>query len=115
MIVDLQKVQTNLEEGFITDVEKFDNRAKNATDNEVTTLLNDFSGRQAKKMMDEWNKLDQYLLVKYMDGNIKKEENGKFKRTEFEFGGCASPNQPEYPQWFYRQIVKDHGNIIEEK
>ena len=113
MIVDLQKVQTNLEEGFITDVEKFDSRAKNATDNEVTTLLNDFSGRQAKKMMDEWNKLDQYLLVKYMDGNIKKEENGKFKRTEF--GGCASPNQPEYPQWFYRQIVKDHGNIIEEK
>ena len=44
---------------------------------------------------------------------VKKEENGKFKRTEF--GGCASPNQPEYPQWFYRQIVKDHGNIIEEK
>ena len=113
MIVDLQKVQTDLEEGFITDVEKFDNRAKNATENEVITLLNDFSGRQAKKMMDEWTKLDQYLLVKYIDGNVKKEENGKFKRTEF--GGCAMPNQPEYPQWFYRQIVKDHGNIIEVK
>ena len=113
MIVDLQKVQTDLEEGFITDVEKFDNRAKNATENEVITLLNDFSGRQAKKMMDEWTKLDQYLLIKYIDGNVKKEENGKFKRTEW--GGCAMPNQPEYPQWFYRQIVKDHGNIIEVK
>ena len=113
MIVDVQKIQTQLEEGFITDVEKFDARAKNANDNEVTTLLNDFSGRQAKKMMDEWTKLDQYLLVKYMDGNIKKEENGKFKKTEF--GGSAMPNMPEYPQWFYRQIVRDHGSIIEEK
>ena len=113
MIVDLQKVQTSLEEGYIADVEKFDSRAKNATNDELTTLLNDFSDRQAKKMMDQWTKLDHYLLVKYMDGNIKKEENGKFKTTEF--GGCASPKQPEYPQWFYRQIVKDHGNVIEEK
>ena len=113
MIVDVQKVQTSLEEGFIADVEKFDNRAKNATESEVTTLINDFSGRQAKKMMDEWNKLDQYLLVKYMDGNIKKEENGHFKTTEY--GGSAMPNMPEYPQWFYRMIVKDHGSVIEEK
>jgi hypothetical protein len=113
MIVDLQKVQTSLEEGFITDVERSDNRFKAATESELTTLLNDFSNRQAKKMMDEWNKLDQYLLVKYIDGNVKKEEGGKFKRTEF--GGCASPSQPEYPQWYYRMIVKDHGNIIEAK
>ena len=113
MIVDVQKVQNKLETSYVSDVQRFDQRAKNATDAELTTLLNDFSGRQAKKMMDEWTKLDQYLLVKYMDGNIKKEENGKFKVTEY--GGSEMPNMPEYPQWFYRQIIKDHGKTIEER
>lgn len=111
MIVDIQKVQSRLEEGFIKDVARFDTRAAAATADELTELLNDFSNRQASKMMEEWTKLDQYLLVKYMDGNIKQEENGRFKTTEF--GGCASPKQPNYPMWFYRQIVNDHGNVIE--
>ncbi|MCR4827979.1 MAG: C69 family dipeptidase [Bacteroidales bacterium] len=113
MIVDLQNVQSALEQGFVTDVNRFDSRVKDMGDKELTTQLNDFSNRQANKMMSEWNKLDQYLLVKYMDGNVKKEENGRFKTTEF--GGCASPNMPEYPKWFYRQIVNDHGRVIEAK
>ena len=113
MIVDLQRVQSTLESNYIADVQRFDARAKNASDSELTTLLNDFSNRQAGKMMSEWNDLDKYLLVKYIDGNIKKEENGQFKTTEW--GGCAMPDMPEYPQWYYRQIVNDHGDIIEEK
>ena len=64
-------------------------------------------------MMTEWTKLDEYLLVKYIDGNVKKEEDGKFKTTQY--GGSASPNMPPYPQWFYRQIIKDHGNVIQER
>jgi len=113
MIVDLQKVQNNLETGFIADVRKNDDRFSKAGEGELTSLLNDFSNRQARKMMTEWNKLDQYLLVKYIDGNVKKEKDGRFETTEF--GGCASPNQPEYPKWFYRQIVNDHGDVIQER
>ena len=78
-----------------------------------TILLRGKDYAKAEKMMTEWNKLDQYLLVKYMDGNVKKEENGKFKVTEY--GGSAMPDMPLYPEWFYRQIIKDHGKIIEEK
>ena len=113
MISDLQKVQDNLEIGFINDVKKYDEKVKSASESEMTTLLNDFSNRQADKMMKEWTKLDHYLLVKYIDGNIKKEKDGKFERTAT--GGCAMPNQPEYPQWFYKQIVKDHGDVVIEK
>ncbi len=113
MIVDLQKVQNDLEAGFIADVQKSDDRFAKAGNGELTSLLNDFSNRQARKMMAEWNKLDQYLLVKYIDGNIKKEKDGRFETTEF--GGCASPKMPEYPKWFYRQIVNDHGKVIEDR
>ena len=113
MIVDLQKVQTNLEEGYIADVQKFDNRAKQSEGEALTRQLNDFSNRQAMKMMKEWNNLDHYLLVKYMDGNIKKEKDGKFERTET--GNAVFPAQPHYRAEWQRMIVRDHGDVIREK
>ena len=114
MIVDLQKVQGKLEEGFIHDVNRFDAKAKASADNDeaLTHLLNDFSNRSAERMMNEWNKLDQYLLVKYIDGNIKKEKDGNFERSAT--GGCAFPQQPSYPEGFYKMIVNDHGNVIKQ-
>ena len=112
MIADLQKVQNKLEDGFVADVKKIDERAKGMKDN-VEPLLNDFSNRQAERMMKEWTNLDHYLLVKYIDGNIKKEKDGKFERTAT--GNAVMPMQPEYPKSFYKQIVEDHGDVILEK
>ncbi len=110
MIRDLQKVQSNLESTYIADVQKFDARVKNLDGQALTNQLNDFSGRQADKMMKEWNNLDRYLLVKYIDGNIKKEKDGRFERTST--GMAAFPLQPQYrPEW-YRMIVRDHGDVI---
>ena len=113
MIKDVQAVQTRLEEGYIKDVERFDNRAKENQGDALTQLLNDFSGRAAKRMMKEWNQLDRYLLVKYMDGNIKKEKDGKFERTET--GNAVFPMQPHYRTEWQRMIVNDHGDVIREK
>ena len=113
MIVDLQKVQGGLEKGFVKEVARMDEKAKGITDDaKLTSMLNDFSGRQAKSMMDQWNKLDRYLLVKYIDGNIKKEKDGRFERTAT--GQAAFPNQPAYrPEW-NRMIVNDHGKTIQQ-
>ena len=113
MIVDLQKVQNHLEESFIHDVQKFDNRAKESGGEALERQLNDFSNRAAQRMMKEWNDLDKYLLVKYIDGNIKKEKDGKFERTAT--GMAVFPSQPHYRQEWQRMIVRDHGNVILEK
>ena len=113
MIKDLQQVQDRLETSYIKDVQKFDDRAKQNDGEALTQLLNDFSGRQAKRMMKEWDQLDKFLLVKYMDGNIKKEKDGKFERTAT--GNAAFPSQPHYRQEWQRMIVKDHGDVIREK
>ncbi len=113
MIVDLQKVQRELETSFINQVAVNDQSVKNLTDPALTDKLNSFSNGRANQMMNRWNQLDQYLLVKYIDGNIKKEENGKFKRSEYNM--AVPPSQPQYPESFYRAIVKDHGDIIIEK
>lgn len=113
MIVDLQKIQKSLESNFIKETARFEEKAKNAKDDEVSELLNKFSNRQADLMMKEWTKLDHYLLVKYIDGNIKKEKDGKFERTET--GNAVFPAQPEYPKWFYKQIVDQHGDVVIER
>ena len=113
MIVDVQKVQENLEMSFIKDVEKFDKRAAQSEGEALTKQLNDFSGRAAGRMMKEWDRLDKYLLVKYMDGNIKKEKDGKFERTAT--GQAVFPSQPHYRKEWQQMIVKDHGDVIREK
>jgi len=74
--------------------------------------LNNFSNQRAHEVVGEWNKLFEYLLVKYHDGNIKKEENGKFITNETVNPQAAFPEQPRYPDNWYRMIVKDCGQNI---
>lgn len=114
MIKDLQIAQNELEHSFIDQVKQMDKKAlKAANDEEVTKVLNKASNKMARQMMKRWNELDQYLLVKYIDGNIKQEKDGKFLRTET--GMAAFPLQPKYPASFYKAIVQDHGDIVIEK
>ncbi|MCL1851100.1 MAG: C69 family dipeptidase [Bacteroidetes bacterium] len=75
--------------------------------------LTNFSNQRAHEVVNEWNKLFEYLLVKYHDGNIKKEENGKFLTNESENPQAVFPDQPKYSDKWYRMIVNDCGkNII---
>ena len=113
MIKDVQRVQNKLEESYIHDVQKFDQRAAKSEGEALERQLNDFSNRAAAKMFKEWSELDKYLLVKYMDGNIKKEKDGKFERTAT--GNAVFPDQPHYRQEWQRMIVRDHGDVILEK
>ena len=113
MIKDVRRVQDHLELGFIRDVQKFDERARQSEGEALEHQLNDFSNRCAGRMFREWSDLDKYLLVKYMDGNIKKEKDGRFERTEN--GMAAFPDQPAYrPEWL-RMIARDHGGVIRER
>jgi hypothetical protein len=50
---------------------------------DARVFLTNFSNSQAENSTTAWRKLGEYLLVKYMDGNMKKEENGKFLQNEF--------------------------------
>ena len=112
MIVDVRRVQQELETSFEEEVRRHDDHLAKI-DNEVRLVgeLNRYSNNMAELMMRRWKALDNFLLVKYIDGNIKQHDaDGHFKTTET--GVVAFPKQPPYPQWFYRQIVDDHGNIL---
>lgn len=80
---------------------------------EATRLLNDYCAQEANAASDCYYKLGIYLLVKYNDGNVKREKDGKFERTEW--GVPASPRQPRYSEDFYRAIVNQRGDALKVK
>jgi dipeptidase len=118
MIQDVRKVQHELEEKYITLTPYIDKAAKDLLASEGTEkarkFLTEYSVNESNNMTKRWKELGQYLLVKYIDGNIKKEEDGKFKLNEY--GLPASPHFPGYPEWWYRAIVNstgDHFKVIQ--
>lgn len=119
MIRDVRKVQKELEQGFIATVPAIDQAAltlyKTLGEKAARDFLTNYSGNAANNTTKRWKELSHYLLVKYKDGNIMKEKDGVFLRTET--GMPASPNQPAYPEEWYRSIVKqkgDHFKVIGE-
>ncbi len=112
MIVDVVRVQQELETDFVRDEQSHAHRwAQEDNERRLVGELNRFSNERAERMMRRWKELDQMLLMKYIDGNIKHVKDGKIETTPT--GVVRFPQQPPYPEWFLRQIVNDHGNIIQ--
>jgi len=80
--------------------------------NNAIAQLTNFSSQRAQEVIYDWNRLFEYLLVKYHDGNIKKEKDGKFILEEGENPQVAFPEQPKYPERWYRMIIQDCGDNI---
>ena len=117
MIPDVLKVQKKLEDKFVAYTPSVDLAAQNLWNSgqkkETLNFLTDYSVNQANGMTQEWKKLSQYLIVKFIDGNIKKEKDGAFERTET--GMPPGPNQPGYPEWWRKVIVDETGDHLKLK
>ncbi|MFA6806991.1 MAG: C69 family dipeptidase, partial [Bacteroidales bacterium] len=112
IIFDIRKVQNELEEGFIKEVEEFDNKLKSTSPDQMRSDITRFSIAKSDQTFKTWKKLSQYLLVKYIDGNIKKEKDGKFMESPYRQGQNVFPEQKPYPTKWLEMIIKDHGDII---
>lgn len=112
MIPDILQVQKKLEGQFIAYTPAVDNAAQSlwnaGNKQEAVDFLTNYSDNQANNMTHEWKNLFHYLLVKYMDGNIKKEKDGVFLRTET--GETPNPDQPGYPDSWKKEVVKETGD-----
>jgi dipeptidase len=114
MIQDIVKVQSGLETQFIDMTPAIDMAAKTLWENgqreKAIAYLTNYSNFATLHTMDKWNNLWEYLLVKYIDFNIKKESGGVFQRSET--GMPVSPEQPGYPDKWLRTIVDDTGDKL---
>lgn len=111
MHADLEKFQKELETKFLTEqaaIEKEAMTLYEKSPEQAVHFLTNYSGAQAQYAFDKWKKLGEFLLIKYMDGVVRKEENGEFIRNPH--GKPSSPNRVGYPKDFYRNVVKETGD-----
>ena len=81
---------------------------------EVRDYLTEFSVDNAQKIFEKWVALEQLLLVKYIDGNVKAQnEDGSFVTNEHTDCIPAKITQPGYTQKWKEATAKDHGTVIE--
>lgn len=106
MFADIKKVQTQWENNFNSLVPAMDKVAVGLSEKDARVFLTDFSLSQAEKSTASWKKLGEYLLVKYMDGNIKKEVGGKFLQNEAKIP--PSIIRAGYPEEFLKKMVNEN-------
>ena len=84
--------------------------AKNAK--KAQQIATELSVNNAQGLFNMWVDLDKYLMVKYIDGNVKGEENGEFVDNG---NGKDIPGvieQPGYTENWKRAVAADKGEIL---
>ena len=82
----------------------------------VRAYLTAFSVEKAQEIFNKWVALEQLLLVKYIDGNVKAQnEDGTFVTNEHTDCIPAKITQPGYTQKWKEAVAEDHGAVIEVK
>ncbi len=97
---------------------KRNDRCRKTTDpySSVREYLTAFSVDNAQRIFDKWVTLEELLLVKFIDGNVKAQnEDGSFVTNEHTDCIPAKISQPGYTDKWKEMTAKDHGRIIEEK
>ncbi len=113
MSEDALKVQRKLEMGFIDQTASTDEKAGKLYENDVwkaREFLTDYSLKAAANTFMEWKSLSEYLLVKYIDGNIKNEKDGKFAVSPDRYP--LMPKQPGYPDSWKKSVIQDTGEKL---
>lgn len=111
MYPDLRKAIDELESKYAADIKTIDEQAKVLNDSQPVALgrfLEKYSCDAADLMMQNWDKLYKYLVVKHNDMVVKKEKNGQFELTDY--GYASSPVRPGYPEEYRNKIVEETGD-----
>ena len=110
-IVHVNELQEKIEGNFETQQSEIEEKALalyKESKPEAINFLTDYTNNSVTKGLQEWRKMGEYMMVKYIDGVVKKEENGKFKLNDH--GQIASPSRPGYSNDHYRKVVEQTGD-----
>jgi dipeptidase len=116
MIEDTKPLQDKLETAYLETQEKIEKEAAQLLRSDrkkALAYLTDYSINVAQGAFDDWKKLGETLVVKYMDGVVKKEKDGQLITNEY--GGSQYPNRPKLDENFLREVVKQKGNFLKKK
>ncbi len=79
----------------------------------VIRTITDATSTMASELLVRWKQLEKDLLVKYLDGNVKvQDENGNYKTIQDEGKVPVSPEHPAQRERWLRAIVNDAGETL---
>lgn len=114
MSADIKKLQNELETHFTEKTNEIDNQALalyESNPESALEFLTNYSVKTANDLVARWQKLFEFLLVKYIDGNVKQENNGEFIWNEYK-GAPAKVGNPQYPDWWKKQVIEATGDKL---
>lgn len=104
MIKDIQKVQSELEGRFLYNQPLVEQKAialYKQSPKEAQEFLTNYSCEQAEEVVSRWKNLGEFLIFKYLDGNVKDEYN--------------KPTHPGYPESWKKMVVAETGDFLKMK
>ena len=108
----VRKVVDEWENDMLKRVESADAMIASMPAEEAQQYATEFSVMYASHLFNKWANLDNYLMVKYIDGNVKGEDENGFVDNG---NGKAIPGkieQPGYSEEWKRAVAKDKGEIL---
>lgn len=124
---DIRKVVDTWEESMLRSIEAVDMQIADMSDKKMRKHLTHFSCTTAQNMVDCWNRLDKYLLIKYVDGNVKSEHKdvlsyvieGNASAAHFVENGNGKqiPDKIQFPGYnekWKRAVAEDNGEILKQ-
>ena len=116
MIPDVRRVQQGIEDAFQAQQPQVEAKAAAIYKNnpaDAIEFLTNYSVNSAQDATHKYQDLAKYLFVKFLDGNIKKEKDGKFERNPY--GNPVQPKFGGYTQDYFETIVKGSGDYLRVK
>ena len=96
----------------LAEVLKVDKKVATLSPKKAQKLLTDYSTVTAQALFEKWNSLDKYLLVKFIDGNTKAENEKGFIDNG---NGKNIPDKIEqsgYSEKWKRAVAADNGEVL---
>ena len=79
----------------------------------VVKYVTDYTVNTAQEQFSAWQKLEEELLVKFMDGNVKPQNpDGTFKHSEHSAALPESVEWPGYTELWKETVAQEHGDVI---
>ena len=121
---DIRKVTDKWENDMLDNVERVNARVGRMSPAARRNYLTQLSVETAQKLFDRWQKLNNYLLVKYMDGNVKSEHGDVLTFLDGDGGpahfvdngnGRQIPDKIQFPGYnekWKRAVAADNGETL---
>ena len=121
---DIRKVADKWENDMLRNVQALNAKVGKMSPGARRGYLTELSVSTAQQLFDRWQKLNGYLLVKYMDGNVKSEHGDVLSFLDGDGGpahfvdngnGKQIPDKIQFPGYnekWKRAVAADNGEVL---